>query len=144
MVTDEAVRPGDVPRPFPATVESEYADHFAGLIAGELRVRECATCSAVQWPPRATCAGCDSTEFRGHVLPWHGEVHTFTVVRRAFHPWFADRVPYGVAVVDVADGVRMAGLFDGPVDQLSCGLRVVGRGAELSGSPALVWSPEAA
>jgi uncharacterized OB-fold protein len=34
-------------------------------------------------------------------------VYTFTVTHQAFHPAWADRVPYAVATVQLDEGVRM-------------------------------------
>lgn len=132
----------EVLRPFPDPVAPEYADHVGGLAEGSVVVRRCRDCAAVQWPPRPTCAACRGTRYEPYSVAAEGEVYTFSVVRRAFHPWFADRIPYGVAVVQLAEGVRLAGLYDGPVDTLGCGRRVIGRGVDLGGAPALVWSPE--
>ena len=38
-----------------------------------------------------------------------GVVYSFTVARQAFHPWFADRLPYVLAVIELAEeeGLRM-------------------------------------
>ncbi len=130
-----------VRRPFPEVVAPAYAEHVDGLRAGELVVRACAECGEVQWPPRALCPSCRGTSFAARPLERTGEVYTFTVVHRAFHPWFGDRVPYGVAVVDVTDapGVRLAGLYDGPVEGLRCGLPVEGSVEKLGGAPGIVW-----
>ncbi|WP_376707648.1 Zn-ribbon domain-containing OB-fold protein [Nocardioides alcanivorans] len=71
---------------------------------GSVVVRRCRACDTVQWPPRPTCGTCHQTAFASHPVDPVGTVHTFSVVHRAFHPWFADRLPYGVAVVDVSGG----------------------------------------
>jgi uncharacterized OB-fold protein len=34
-------------------------------------------------------------------------VHTFTIARRATHPGFADRVPYVIAIVELAEGPQL-------------------------------------
>jgi uncharacterized OB-fold protein len=34
-------------------------------------------------------------------------VHTFTIARRPTHPGFADRVPYVIAIVELAEGPRL-------------------------------------
>lgn len=130
-------------RPFPERIDPAYEEHFAALGVGELVVRRCAGCARVQWPPRPTCGSCQGDRFLRHAVVPRGEVYTFTVVRRAFHPWFLERLPYAVAVVELDDGLRLTGLFDGDVDALRCGLLVVGRGERLGGAPALIWSEAA-
>jgi uncharacterized OB-fold protein len=128
-------------RPFPDPVEPEYADHFAALAEGVVQVRRCTACRTLQWPPRATCAECGHGGFEGWAVEPAGEVYTFTVVHRGFHPWFAERLPYAVAVVQLADGLRLTGLYDGPLDDLRCGLPVAGRAEAVGGAPALLWTP---
>jgi len=129
-----------VPRPFPSAVDPLFREFVAGLDRGVLTVRRCAACARVQWPPRSLCGTCRAGEFEPHEVEPAGVVYTYTVVHRAFHPWFAERVPYGVAVVDVADSVRLTGLFE-PAGALRCGLDVRGEIRELGGHPGLLWTP---
>ena len=128
-------------RPFPDVVEPGYEEHVDGLRAGRLVARRCAACGTAQWPPRPLCGSCHATDFEPLPVEPAGTVHTFTVVHRAFHPWFADRVPYGVAVVETDAGIRFMGLFDADPGELAVGLRVTGEIVELGGSPGLVWRP---
>jgi uncharacterized protein len=132
----------DVARPFPAVVADPYAGHVDGLRRGAVVVRRCTGCGATQWPPRPLCAHCHGVAFDDLELDPRGEVHTFTVVHRAFHPWFAGRTPYAVAIVDLADGVRLTGFYDGDPVTVACGTHVAGTVEERGGAPALVWVPE--
>ena len=133
---------GNTQRPFPGPVSPMFADYLDGLERGVLVVRECTACAARQWPPRTLCARCRGREFRPAVIADHGLVHTFTVVHRGFDPWFADRVPYGIAVADLGDGIRMPGNYLGDdLGDLACGLPVRAR-YERSGGHAFVgWVP---
>jgi len=129
-------------RPYPEPVSPMFADYLEGLDRGVLVVRECAACSARQWPPRALCAHCRGREFRPAVIAGQGVVHTFTVVHRGFDPWFAGRVPYGIVVTDLGDGIRILGNYLGDdLETLACGLPVRAR-YERSGGHAFVgWVP---
>jgi uncharacterized OB-fold protein len=127
-------------RPFPSEVHPLFREFVAGLDRGVLVVGRCAGCGRVQWPPRSLCGSCRGGDFEPYEIEPAGTVYTFTVVHRAFHPWFAERVPYGVAVVDVADSLRLTGLFE-PVDALRCGLDVRGEVREFGGQPGLLWTP---
>jgi uncharacterized protein len=126
----------DHARPFPGEIHPLFRDFVDAQGAGRLVVRRCTGCEHVQWPPREFCGRCRGTEFTPHEVEPSGVVYTFTVVHRAFHPWFADRVPYGVAVVELGDGIRLTGLFE-PVDQLACGVAVRGQ-VDADG---LMWTP---
>lgn len=135
-----------ISRPFPVDPPAEFAGHVEGLSRGDFVIPRCRACDIVQWPPRPLCHRCGGTDFDQHAVPeLRGEVATWTIVRRAFHPWFAERVPYGIAVVDTTAGLRLTGWYAGvEVDALSSGLPVRGSVESLGDAPALVWRPEVA
>jgi uncharacterized protein len=136
--TDE----GEPTRPYPAPVAAAFADFFSGLTRRELTVRKCYACGTIQWPPRVLCSRCRGDEFYATVLPDRGVVHTFTVCYRAFDPWFASRTPYAIAVVEIADGIRLTGnyLATDPSD-LACGMPVRAQYEVLGGHAFLGWVP---
>ena len=102
-----------------------YADYFEGLRQGRITVRSCADCGTLQWPPRELCGQCQGPTFNPSNVPTVGNVYTYSVMYRAFHPGFADKLPYGVVVVEVADGVRIIGRYVGSdSEDLECGQRM--------------------
>ena len=131
-------------RPFPTEAPAEFSGHIEGLRRGNFVVPQCQDCAHLQWPPRAACGTCGSSEFQDHILHnLHGRVITWTVVRRAFHPWFIQHTPYGVAVVETENNLRLSGWYGGSeVDELYSGLVVYGTIEEFGGSPGLVWRPQ--
>jgi uncharacterized OB-fold protein len=133
---------GGPTRPYPAPVAAAFADFFAGLTRGELRVRKCYACGAIQWPPRVLCSRCRGDEFQAAVLPDCGVVHTFTVCYRGFDPWFASRTPYAIAVVEISDGIRLTGNYLGAeLSQLACGMPVKAAYETVDGHAFLCWVP---
>ena len=78
-----------------------------GWRVGELRVQRCEACGAKQFPPRAVCLACRSTDLDWAIAPPRGTIHSFTIVHRAPTEAFKARVPYAIALVDLAPGVRM-------------------------------------
>lgn len=112
--------------PVPLLPESPlYAQYFEGLREGRIAVRTCADCDARQWPPRELCSNCQGSNFTSSDAPIVGEVYTYTVMYRAFHPWFKDQLPYGVVVVEVDEGIRIIGRYAGAdPDRLECGQRM--------------------
>jgi uncharacterized OB-fold protein len=42
-----------------------------------------------------------------------GRVHSWTVAHHPFHPGFKEELPYIVAIVDLAEGVRMSAQMRG-------------------------------
>ncbi|WP_235736615.1 Zn-ribbon domain-containing OB-fold protein [Nocardioides alcanivorans] len=79
----------------------------------ELVAQRCANCDVLRHYPRPLCPSCASTEWHWHRLGGHGTVYTYTVTHRAFHPAWADQVPYAVVTVDLDEGVRMVGQLHG-------------------------------
>lgn len=70
-----------------------------------LLVQRCADCGQHQHPPLPCCAHCGSELVVPAPVTGRGVIDSFTIVRRAFHPAFADRLPYLVARIrlDEAD-----------------------------------------
>jgi uncharacterized OB-fold protein len=96
---------------------------------GILKLARCARCRAFSHPPGPVCPWCHSAEpdFSFEAVADHGTVRSWTVLRRAFLPGFAEDLP--VVLVDVAidgtDDLRLIGrLLDGPDEALALGDRV--------------------
>jgi uncharacterized OB-fold protein len=92
----------DLPEPSPL-----LADHRAALAEGRLTFQRCARCANAWLPPRDRCPRCLSAEWSWRDASGRARVVSWVLYRRAYHPSFADRVPYNVAVVELDEGPRM-------------------------------------
>jgi len=86
--------------PLPDTDDALSAPFFAGAAAGELRIPRCETCGAYLWYPQEACPS------DGGALAWtpvsgRATLFSWAVVRRAFLPAFADKVPFVTALVAI-------------------------------------------
>ena len=55
-----------------------------------------------------------------------GKIYTYTVVRQHPHPFFAERVPYIYAVVELEEGVRLiSNVLTDDVESIECEMPVV-------------------
>ena len=81
----------------------------------ELVVQECAACGALRHYPQHRCPKCLSPEWSWTPVSGRGRVFSFTVTHRAFHPSWAERLPYALITVELEEGVRM--VSDLPDDQ---------------------------
>jgi hypothetical protein len=72
----------------------------------QLVVQRC-ECGRYRHYPQPLCPHCHSGDWTWAPVSGRGVVYTFTVTHRAFHPAWADRVPYAVATVELDEGIRM-------------------------------------
>ena len=79
--------------------------------AGVLTLQQCKRCKHIQHPPDDVCETCQSFELGGFVSVGNGRIESVAVVTQAIHPLLADRVPYAIVLVSVADapGILLAG-----------------------------------
>jgi uncharacterized OB-fold protein len=68
-----------------------------------------------------------------------GTVYTFVTVHRAFHPWFAQKVPYGVVVAEVGRIRLLGAMFGDEVAELECGMPVQAHIAAVGNGHVLEW-----
>lgn len=81
--------------------------HRDALREGRLTFPRCAACGHAWLPPREHCPACLSSDWAWEDATGRAKVVSWVVYHRAFHPAFADRVPYNVAVVELDEGPRM-------------------------------------
>lgn len=112
----------------PPRPNADSAPFWSAAAEGRLVFQRCTRCARTQFPPRMRCLGC------GGALRWEesgrrGVIHSFTVVHRAPNEAFRARVPYVIALVDLAEGPRlMLNVLDGaddPALAIGAAVRVV-------------------
>jgi uncharacterized OB-fold protein len=82
---------------------------WAGARDGKLVIQRCRRCGLYIHLPRPVCRRCQSMELSHEEVSGRGTVYSFTETHKAFHPFFVDRVPYLVAVIDLEEqpGLRL-------------------------------------
>jgi uncharacterized OB-fold protein len=99
--TDTAPAP---PLPEP----DELTDFFwDGANRHELWLQRCEKCGTYQHRPRPVCKKCDSFDLAPSQVSGRGVIYSFTVGTQAFHPWFVDRLPYVMAVVELEEQAHL-------------------------------------
>ncbi len=93
-------------KPLP-NIDEDNRPFWDGLRRHELLVFRCRTCGASYWPA-AYCRTCPAEPFYGN-MAWvpasgRGTVFAFNIHRFAFHPGFADDLPYVYALITLAEG----------------------------------------
>jgi uncharacterized OB-fold protein len=95
---------GDILRP---VVSRDTAFFWAGTAIGELRVQRCGACGLLRHPPGPACPACGELRPEHVVAAGTGEIYSYVVHH---HPPVPGRqLPFVVALVALAEGVRMVG-----------------------------------
>lgn len=123
MTTTDETRSAP-PVPVPDALSAEF---WRLAAQGTLATQRCTACGWRSYPPRMVCANChaDPPAFEWAPVSGRGRLATWTVIRNALLPGFADLTPYVVAEVELEeqDGLRIvARLPDVPEDALAIGL----------------------
>ena len=95
-----------------AAIELPEADpllqeHRDALADGRLTFQRCGACGNAWLPPRDACPRCLAAEWDWEEASGRARVVSWVVYHRAYHPAFADRVPYNVAVAELEEGPRL-------------------------------------
>ncbi len=77
--------------------------------AGELRLQVCQPCGHVRYPISAICPRCLSPRYTWEAMSGRGEILSWVVFRRGYHPAWNALVPYNVVLVQLPEGPRMFG-----------------------------------
>lgn len=92
------------PLPAPTRLSQGFWDAAA---RHELVAQRCASCAAWRHYPQLRCPECTSDAWTWERLAGTGTIHSFSIAHQAFHPAWADRVPYAVVTVELDEGIRM-------------------------------------
>jgi uncharacterized OB-fold protein len=109
------------------SVLSPFADADDGLRPEEFSLEQgalvgsqCRACGQASFPVAFVCFACLSGDLAPYLLPQHGALYTYTLVRVS-----PDRdVPYAIGYVDLPDGLRVLAPLDIPEAELRCDLAV--------------------
>ena len=113
--------PGLLPRPTPETQPFWDAAREHRLL-----LPYCAACDAYTYYPRPFCATCFSRDVVWRECSGRGSLHTYVINHRPARG-YEDKAPYVIAVVQLAEGPRMATtlVMDNPTpEKLRCDLPV--------------------
>ena len=83
------------------------APYWDAAREGRLIVQECQECHVLRHPPLPRCPGCHASHLGWREVSGEGAVYTYTVVRHPTHFAFAGKVPYVLAIVELAEGPRL-------------------------------------
>ena len=95
------------PRPLPRFPEPDTESFWTATREHRLMYQLCNDCGGLVFYARRHCIHCLGDSLNWHESSGTGTIYSFTVVRRSAQPFFADRLPYIIVIVDLAEGFRM-------------------------------------
>lgn len=120
------------------TQQGPDATYFAHLAAKDWRIQKCRGCGAHVFQPRIMCPACGGEDLDWVAPSGSGTVHSTTVIRRRPQ----EGGDYNVALIDLAEGVRMMSRVEGIApDRVRIGMTVAARLAEQDGDVIVVFDP---
>jgi uncharacterized OB-fold protein len=100
---------------------------WEGVEKERLMILRCRDCGHFVHYPRPICNRCQSTTLSPEQVSGRGTLYSYTVVMQAFHPYFVDKLPYVLAVVQLVEesGLRLTtNMIDTPESELAVGMPV--------------------
>ena len=89
------------------TLTALNAPFWDALKQGHLVFQRCGECGHARLPPSAACPACLSENTHWQRASGRGHIVSWVVYHHAFDERFADRLPYNVALVELAEGPRL-------------------------------------
>jgi hypothetical protein len=102
---DERGRPATRNQPFFEEIEAK--PFWANLKEHHITAQRCSGCGRFRFPPQALCPACLAGESEWVQLSGKGKVYSHVTYNRAWHPYYRDKVPYNVSLIETDEGVRM-------------------------------------
>ena len=135
----EAIPELTPPLPVPTPTSRPFWD---GLARGVVRLQRCGACEGWVFYPRSRCSHCLADALEWHEVSGAATLYSWTVCERAPSPHFASWTPYVLAVVELAEGVRMTTLLEtGAPDALHAGMALAPVFTDLGGITQLRYAP---
>lgn len=108
------------PTPMPDEASTPF---FEEAKAGRLMLMRCLSCGEYRYPSRDRCDRCWSTETEWVAASGRATLHSWVIFHQLYHPGFADRIPYNVAVVELEEGPRITtNIIECANDKLDAGM----------------------
>lgn len=112
------------PPVLPTPISRPYWD---ALAREKLVLQRCDACGSWVHYPRIRCSTCLSDELSWHEVTPAGTLYAFSIAHHPTAPWFAADPPQVIAVVELANGVRLStNIVGADAQTLTIGMPVTG------------------
>jgi uncharacterized protein len=107
-----------------SAVNEDNKEFWEYISKGEFRMQQCSSCSSFRFPCSWICPECGDSSFIWEKISGYGEVYTWSVIHKDYHPAFEKKAPYNVAIVALKEGVHFLSNVEVSIDQMEIGMRV--------------------
>jgi len=105
--------------PFPGPQSNELsAPYWKALDEGRLVFQRCTACGHAWLPARSECPRCLAREPQWTAASGGARLISWVVYHHGYHEYYASRLPYNVAVVELSEGPRLISNVIGVQDSL--------------------------
>lgn len=112
---------------------------WSALRERKLVVQRCGACGTLRFPPEVGCYECGSMESSWVSMSGRATLWSWTVGHPPLLPFFAERAPWPVVVVQLEEGPRMVtNVVDVPVEQYVIGMPLVAEYEDVADDVTLV------
>jgi uncharacterized OB-fold protein len=89
-------------------------------------LQRCTQCGFRRYPAAEVCPRCLSADARWEAASGRGELFSFVVFHRAYHPAWEGRVPYNVALVELEEGpIVLSNVVGVANERLEIGMKLI-------------------
>jgi uncharacterized OB-fold protein len=117
--------PAADPHPIKPAISEVNKPFWDACRSHKLVAQQCTQCRELRYPAAAICPNCLSAAHEWRELSGRGELFSFIIVHRGYHAYWAKRVPYNVAFIELEERLRMfSNIVGTPNDALRVGQKV--------------------
>ena len=99
---------------------------YEGMQNHQVLIQQCQSCETYLPPAQAVCDECGSDKLEWLESTGEGEIYSYVVFHRSFHPYFDDKIPYTVVLIELDEGPRVMGHLEfGSNQKYKVGSKVV-------------------
>lgn len=111
--------------PFPAPKVTELsAPYWNALQEGKLVYQRCVACGHAWLPARTECPRCLAAQPQWTEASGGARLISWVVYHHGYHEYFAAKLPYNVAVVELDEGARLISNVKAPQETLAIDMKL--------------------
>jgi uncharacterized protein len=104
-----------------------------------LVIQRCTSCGRLRWPPEAACYDCGSLDHEWADMKGRATLYTWTIAHPPLLPYFQQRAPWPIAIVQLEEGPRLVTNLTGiESDQFEIGMELEAAFADIGDNVKLV------